>query len=130
MATLFQDYMNILKPVQPAPPGLVGGLGQGGLMDQFATEFGNRWKKTPIKGTYFIAGRSKNIQFTTRWISPRHGWEVAYYDFKDEDDFKDVFVNHKEALAGNAEYFFMDEKNKYSALDLIQYMAGRKVQWQ
>lgn len=96
------------------PPVLVGGLGQGGSMDTFAMKFGKRWLRTPIKGVFYIG--VNGMQFTLR------GNEVAYYDFALLTEFKKLFTDNPGAIAGNAEYFNLDEKSKYSAIDIIKFI--------
>ena len=100
-------------------PQLVGGIGQGGPVDEFVAKFGNKWRKTHIEGVYFIG--VDGCQFTLRCN------EVAYYDFATLAEFKDLFQNNPSAAAGNAEYFFLKKENKYHALDIIDYLKTKAL---
>lgn len=100
-------------------PTLVGGLGQGGSMDIFATKFGNTWKKTSVKGVFFIA--IDGCQFTLR------GDDCAWYDFETVAEFKRVFDNEKDVLAGNAQYFTLLKTSKYSAIDIMKFLKDQEI---
>lgn len=98
---------------------LVGGLGQGGSMDTFAAKFGNTWRKTSIKGVFYIA--IDGCQFTLR------GDDCAWYDFETVAEFKNVFDNEKDILHGNAQYFTLSKTSKYSAIDIMKFLEDQEI---
>lgn len=113
--------MSFLKTftVPPETPILIGGIGQGGPVDAFVARFGTTWKKTPIKGVFFIG--VSGCQFTLR------DDDVAWYDFATIEEFKEVFSNRPAELAGNANYFTLDPTMKYSGLSVMKYMADNEI---
>lgn len=111
------SLLNFTAP--PTAPILIGGVGQGGPVDAFVARFGTSWKRTPVKGVWFIG--APGVQFTLR------GEEVAYYDYATVEEFKDAFKNRPSEVAGNAEYFNIPPTMKYSGLAVMAYIADRSL---
>ena len=107
--------------IRHEPPTLIGGIGQGGQTERFVVKFGTAWKRTPIKGVYFIA--ADGCQFTLR------GDDCAWYDFATVAKFKHAFNNEKSLLHGNAQYFPLTPVSKYSAVDIMKFLAEQGIDW-
>jgi hypothetical protein len=85
--------------VPDMPPVLVNGIGYLPEIDAFVKRFGSGWKRTPVKGVYYIG--DDVVQFTLRAADN----DLAAYLFDSIKEFKDVFANHKATLAANAIYY-------------------------
>lgn len=116
---------NFTLPTQTPP--LVGGLGQGGDMDKFVELFGERWKKTPVKGVWCLA--RDGAQFTMVLLAER-GMDFAHYDYDTVAEFRTAF-EAKEHV-GNAQYFQLtgygeESQYKYPALRIIAFMKEQGI---
>jgi hypothetical protein len=54
-------------------PDLIGGVGGNPSADKFVAEFGDKWRRTPIKGVWFIKSNQRDVIVTIR------GDEMALY---------------------------------------------------
>lgn len=122
MALLHDLVSNMEVPV--VRPELVGGLGQGGLCDEFVARFGtDHWKKTPAKNCWYIA--TDGMQFTVVH-SLRYELDFAFYDYDTVAEFRDAFENRTHV--GDAIYFQMNNTGvqyKYPALRIIAFLKER-----
>ena len=99
----------------------MGGVGQGGMTAKFVAKFGTMWKRTSVKGVYYIA--ADGCQFTLR------GDDCAWYDFATIAEFKHTFDNEKSILAANAQYFPLSSESKYSAVDIMKFLEVQGIDW-
>lgn len=87
--TVFSDYLAQAAAFQSVtPPPLMGGRGAGGLADEFATRFGQTWRRTPVKGTWVLMSHS--IQFTCRRLADG-GLDIGLYQYDTAEEFKAAF---------------------------------------
>lgn len=107
-------------------PELVGGLGQGGLCDEFVARFKTEvWRKTPSKGCWYIG--IDGIQFTVVF-SIRYGLDFAFYDYATVAEFQTAFEN--KTHVADAVYFQLEDskvKYKYPALRIIKFLQDREL---
>lgn len=73
-------------------PPLIGGLGAGGLADEFAARFGATWQRTHVKGTWAVW--SNSVQFTCRWL-PNGKLDIGMYQYRTPKDFKVAFESNQ-----------------------------------
>ena len=88
--TVFSDYIaaNSARQSATITPPLMGGIGAGGMADEFAARFGQTWRRTPVKGTWALMSHS--IQFTCRWM-PDRGLDIGMYQYSTPEEFKSAF---------------------------------------
>lgn len=86
--TVFNEYLNNLTNHETVPPVLMGGIGNGGLADKFASRFGTSWNRTPVKGVYAIW--SDGAQFTCR-EEPNGNLDIRLHQYATPKDFKKAF---------------------------------------
>jgi len=95
-------------------PDLIGGVGGNPSADKFVAEFGDKWRRTPIKGVWFIKSNQRDVIVTIR------GDEMALY-LCTWDYFKDHWHDGIDAI-----YFETGEfKHRYlSILKRLRALEG------
>ena len=83
--------------------------------------FGERWKKTPKKGVWYLA--SDGVQFTIVRRGDNRGWDLAFYPYENETEFKGAF--EKGTHVGNAVYFQTDDE--ITAPAVISFLKQRGI---
>lgn len=98
-------------------PTLMGGIGQGGLADTFASVFGMTWRETPVKGTFALW--ADGVQFTCR-VMGNGGLDIGMYEYCTPKEFKAAF----EAKCLEAPIYFQwtaeGTKTKYPYIFMIK----------
>lgn len=110
--------MSTLKSfsVSPIKPTLVGGVGQGGPIDELVRRFGDHWKKTPAIFCWCL--ESPGLQFTIIPLSDQ--WDIAAYPYETVAEFRKAFED--KTHVANAVYFQTIPTDKYTGLAVIRYM--------
>ena len=97
-------------------PELIGGIGQGGAVDDLVKRFGNSWRKTPIKGTWCL--ESPGMQFTIRSYGSE--WDIAFYDYETVAEFRKAFESKE--MHFNAIYFQTTSGDKYTGVAILRFL--------
>ncbi len=105
-------------------PILVGGIGDGGPMDDFYATW--RMKKV-IKGCWIVGKRKDDGKgcFSIQSLGSGN-WDIAFYADCKVTEIWDSIKNKKILHAANASYTESDPINKYLALDLIKILKQQK----
>lgn len=116
--------MNNLKSFVAGVPlfNLVGGVGQGGPMDDFHKAW--KYRQTGVR-TWLVGRRDgANGCFS---MQPMSGgvWDIAWYEFEGPALVMKYLDSPKDypEIAANAVYFQSEPSNKYLALDLLHFMS-------
>lgn len=97
-------------------PILIGGIGQGGAADALVKRFGDRWRKTPVKGCWCL--ESDGLQFTMVRMGDQ--WDIAAYPYDTKAEFRQAF--EEKTHCANAVYFQTKPGDKYTGVAVIRWM--------
>ena len=92
-----------------------------GVAKTFVDRFGERWKRTPKKGVWYLA--SNGVQFTIVRRGDNRGWDLAFYPYESEAAFKAAF--EEGTHVGNAVYF--ETENEITAPAVISFLKQRGI---
>ena len=127
LGQLLKDNINKNRAAETAP-NLVGGLGQGGRMDDFHVE----WKMSKAASNTWVVGRRDKVTkgcFSIRKYAAGQDISIAFYaNMTPTDVFRVLrgWVDYPESMLSDATFHDADERNKYLAIDLLKILAKEK----